>query len=399
MESATRMLHVKPVVAENQPFTQQIYQTSVFRMPSYDQAVKLEHEVKPSSYYTRWGNPTTNHLEDQLCCLSGYEKALIFPSGMSAITMTILALVKPGDTILASTRLYGDTLRFLLEELPKFRITVIFFDVTSVNSLAEFSTINYQLVFFETLSNPGLILADINGICKHAHEKKAIVLCDATFTPIGVLLKPTVASDVVLQSLTKYIGGHSTASGGAVLTSNKLLYDQIWRKQSLYGACIDPNASWLLSEGLQTLEIRLEKQSASALKIANFLYHHPLVDSVYYPMLEVFSQYKLAKDLLNMGGGVISFSLKVGMPLIARFLENTKIIILAVSLGDIRSSIEHALSMSHSMLGSINTSAVGRLIDQLEPEDNLIRLSIGIENVDDLIEDLEQALCAVSKGA
>ncbi len=396
MKNNTKMLHIHPVLAENQPFTQQIYQTSVFRMPSYNKAVKSENEIKPSSYYNRWGNPTTCYLEEQLCSLSGYKRALIFPTGMSAITMTILALLEPGDTIIVSSRLYGDTLRFFIEELPKFKIDVHFFDVTSIDSLIKFSDVNYQLIFFEALSNPDLILPDIDRILEIAREKNAKTLCDATLAPPGILLKSNINPDIILQSLTKYIGGHSASSGGAVLASDKLLTDKIWQKQALYGAAIDPHAAWLISQGLMTLEIRLEKQSESALKIAKFLNNHPLVEFVSYPMLEESNQYNFAMIYLNAGGGVITFSLKGGNSSAIQLLEKTKIIILAVSLGDVKSSIEHAQSMSHSMLNVMDISKVCNLFNQLKPEDNLIRLSIGIEDVDDLIEDLNQALNSIS---
>lgn len=393
MDSFTRMLKTPNVDAENEPLCQPIYQTSLFQMPSYTEAVRCENAVHPSDYYTRWGNPTVSFLENQLLAISGYKRSLIFPSGMSAITTTLIALINSGDTLFASNRLYGDTLKFLVEELPRFGVEVIFFDILDEKILKSYQhTAKKKFIYFETLSNPDLVLADVRAIKNISKAINATTICDATFTPPGNLeVHSPDFIDITIHSLTKYISGHFSSFGGAVLC-NEALAEMIWHKQALYGACMDPHASWLISQGIKTLHLRLHQQNTTALSVAEYLESHPKVQFVHYPFLKSYPQYSLANQLLKNGGGVISFSLKGPKSSAIQLIENTKLVGLFVSLGGVHSCIEHAQSMSHSMVNYEHKKA-----SQMDgaPED-LLRLSIGIEKKEDIIADLDQALSKVS---
>ncbi len=398
MDSFSRMLKTPNIGAENEPLCQPIYQTSLFQMPSYTEAIRCEKAVHPSAYYTRWGNPTVSFLEQQLLAICGYEKSLIFPSGMSAITTTLISLLKSGDTLFASNRLYGDTLKFIVEELPRFGVNVIFFDILDADALMDHPPAQKgKFIYFETLSNPDLVLADLGKIKEISKSIHATTICDATFTPPGNLeIHSPDFIDITIHSLTKYISGHFSSFGGAVLC-DEATAEKIWHTQALYGACMDPHASWLISQGLKTLHLRLQQQNASALSVAEYLESHPKVQFVRYPLLKSYPQYSLANQLLKNGGGVISFALKGSKSSAIQLIENTRLIGLFVSLGGIHSCIEHAQSMSHSMVDHEHKKA-----SQMDnsPED-LIRLSIGIEKREDIIDDLDQALkkvCSIESG-
>ena len=382
---SSRLLRVKPVIAKNDPLCQPIYQTSVFTMPSYEEAVRCENTTQPVSYYSRWGNPTVCFLEKQLSTVTGYEKALIFPSGMSAITTTLLSLVKKGDIILASNRLYGDTLKFFIEELPRLGVKVFFFDIENLNAIGEKKC---NFLYFETMSNPDLTVADLTKIKALAQRLGAISICDATFTPPNnIKLSLPDLVDYCIHSLTKYVSGHFASTGGVLLTCLEFA-KKVWHTQVLYGACMDPQAAWQISQGLKTLALRVAKQNQSALNIANFLAKHSAVHRVYYPLCSFSPQFDLATSQFFGGGGVVCFCFKNGKEAAIALLEKVELIGLYVSLGGVNSCIEHAESMSHSMV----TAEHKELSSSDIASADLIRLSVGIEDCRDLIADLEKGL-------
>lgn len=385
MHKITKMIHTDVVSEQNVPMVQPIHQTTLFKMPSYEEAIKHEHLINPSSYYTRMGNPTTQYLADQLCNITGYDKALIFPSGMAAIFTTIMALFQKGNKIAISNRLYGDATILFTIELTKLGVEVGHFDILNLVTLENLLKQGYNIIYFESLSNPDLVLADIDVLSLLSVQYNAISICDATFTPPGMIIDISNKIDICIHSLTKYISGNFAVSGGAVLTkTKKRLFEQIWEKQSLYGTCIDPHASWLISLSLPTLELRTKQQSINARKIAEFLKSHPKIKNVIYPKMDNYSQKKLSEKILIHGGGIIAFTLNNVS--VTRIIENTKIITLAVSLGGCKSLIEHTGPMSHS---KIKGNVQNNLLKVTTHE--LIRLSVGLENVEDLIEDLKNA--------
>lgn len=390
MKDSTRLMNVPPVGHEYEPLVQPIYQTSLFRMPDYSTAVATEHRVHPGSYYTRWGNPTVSYLENQLSLLMRTERSLVFPSGMSAITTTLFALLTPGDLVLAADTLYGDTTRFFLEDLRKWGVRVELFDPADASTLQCCGESRPALVYYEALSNPNLKGIDLDGIQAFCRNVGALSVCDGTFVP-PFMRKPDVAlADIVIMSLTKYAGGHYSVFGGSI-SCNAALQERIWHTQSLYGAAIDPTAAWNLSQGLKTLELRLERQSRSALQVARQLQEHAAIEQVIYPMLDDYAYRHLTSRYLDHGGAVVSFVVKGGPTVVAQLLERTRVAGLSVSLGGIHTCIEHAEAMSHSMLKAMDENLLDTSGSE-KPDQSLIRLSVGIEDAHDLAMDLMTAL-------
>lgn len=390
MDRFTRLLTLPNVLAGNDPVVQPIYQSSMFRMPDHRVAAATEHEVHPHSYYTRWGNPTVSYLENQISTLLDCEASLIFPSGMSAITMTLTSLLHPGDHIALSSALYGDTTRFVLEELARWGVRASLFDAARPDALAGLIGQGVSLVYYESLSNPELRIADFAAIEAACQGRPVLRVCDCTFSPPGVLAPGLRPADLCLHSLTKYMSGHSAVFGGSV-SGRQDLIDRIWHKQSLYGAAIDPQAAWQISQGLKTLQLRVARQSASAALLAHALARHAMVEQVFHPSLAAAGS--RWDGALAAGGGVLSVSLKGGTAAALRAVERTRVFGLSVSLGGVVSCIEHAQSMSHSMLeamdGALLSNAGARV-----PDGSLLRLSVGIEEPADLLEDLLSAFAA-----
>ncbi|CAG1017628.1 methionine-gamma-lyase [Burkholderiaceae bacterium] len=389
MERFTRLLKVPNVKATHDPVVQPIYQTSMFRMPDHRVAAATEHAVHPDSYYTRWGNPTVQYLENQLSTLLGCNASLVFPSGMSAITTTLLSMVGPRDLVAVSSGLYGDTTRFFVEELRHWGVEVALFDPSRPDTLPALVRRGAKLVYYESISNPELRIADFDAIHAACDSHDVVTVCDCTFSPPGVLSEKLRPADLVIHSLTKYIGGHCAVFGGSVSGWQSLI-DRIWHKQALLGACMDPQAAWQLSQGLKTLELRIARQNATALQLAQRLAAHRAVEQVHYPLLDTRPGARAAANkYLVGGGGVIAVALKGGEPAAVRLVEQTRVFGLSVSLGGVASCIEHAQSMSHSMLAALDERALSGVA---APADNLVRLSVGLEDATDLQQDLLTAL-------
>nr|AJF34467.1 cystathione beta lyase [Eleftheria terrae] len=368
---------------------QPIYQSSIFHMPDHRVAAATEHAVHPHSYYSRWGNPTVSYLENQLSALMGTEASLVFPSGMAAITTTLLTLLGPGDRVAMSSALYGDTTRFFLEELRRWGVVVSLFDPCEPRALPALIEQGARLVYFESISNPELRIADLDAIHAACRGRPVLTVCDCTFSPPGVLAEGQRPADLCLHSLTKYLSGHYSVFGGSV-SGPQALIDRIWHQQSLYGSAIDPQAAWQISQGVKTLQLRIARQSASAALLAEALCGHPRVERVFHPSLQC-GPGTAARRHLSAGGGVLSVSLKGGEAAALRLVERTRVFGLSVSLGGVSSCIEHAQSMSHSMLDAMDAQMLAQSGARIPP-DGLVRLSVGIEEPEDLLQDLMAAL-------
>jgi len=391
MDRFTRLLKIPNVIAEHDPVVQPIYQSSIFRMPNHKVAAQTEAAVHPSSYYTRWGNPTVSYLENQLSTLLGCEASLVFPSGMAAITCAALTFVSPGDLIAASCALYGDTTRFFLEEMRRWGVTVALFDPACPHALPRLLNQGAKMVYYESISNPELCISDLQAIREACEGSKALTVCDCTFSPPGVLKPGVRPADLCIHSLTKYMSGHYSVFGGSA-SGEQSLIDRMWHKQSLYGSVIDPQAAWQISQGLKTLALRIARQSATAQMLAQRIAAHPQVEQVFHPSLDSRpGAASAAQKYLLSGGGVIALSLKGGEGAALRMIERTQVFGLSVSLGGICSCIEHAQSMSHSMLGTMDHNVLSTSGSSVPPA-SLVRLSVGIEEPDDLLHDLVSAL-------
>jgi methionine-gamma-lyase len=326
-------------------------------------------------------NPTNTVLEEKMANLEHGEASLAFASGMAAISGVILALANKGDHIISDEILYGCTYDFLSSIPWKFGIEVSFVDTSDVSNVKECMRENTKLIFLESPANPTMRISDIRAISKISGEAKVVV--DNTFMTPYFQRPIELGTDVVVHSATKYIGGHGDTIGGLVVSSKDIIRKA--RKNLVdIGGAISPFNSWLLIRGLKTLSVRMDAHQKNAMQIANFLETHPKVKGVLYPGLESHPQHRLAKEQMSGFGGMLAFELRSRKD-VWKLLGNVELCAFAVSLGDVDTLIEHPASMTHRTMPR-------ELRERLGITDSLIRLSVGIENVEDIENDLRQAL-------
>jgi methionine-gamma-lyase len=336
--------------------------------------------------YSRVGNPTETVLEEKLANLEGAEAALALASGMGAITALLWTFIAPGDEILADKTLYGCTYAFLTEGLRKFGIVVKFADFTRSEELAEALSGRTRFVFFETPANPNMRIIDVARVSELAHEAGARVIVDNTYcTPY--LQRPIESgADFVVHSLTKYLSGHGDLIAGAVIGPREDIQQiHFHGVKDMTGAVISPFDAYLTMRGLKTLEVRMDRHCLSAQRIAEMIERHPAVDRVYYPGLESHPQHALAKRQMLGFGGMIAFELKGGYAAGTRFMDSVRLATRAVSLGDAETLVQHPASMTH-----ITYPLEERLKHGIS--EGLVRISVGLENLHDLQNDIHQAL-------
>ncbi|WP_129409092.1 trans-sulfuration enzyme family protein [Marinitoga lauensis] len=347
-------------------------------------------EVEEGYVYSRSGNPTRNSLEDKLASLENAKYGLAFSSGLAAETTIILSLLKQGDHVIAFDDLYGGTKRLFNKVLNRFGIEVSYTDFRNVENIEKSIKNNTKMIWIETPTNPLLKLADIEEISKLAREKDLVVVVDNTFASPYFQNPLDLGADIVLHSITKYINGHSDVVGGAVMLNNDILYEKISFHQNSIGAILSPFNSWLVMRGIKTLAIRMEQHEKNALIIAKYLEENSNVEKVYYPGLKSHPQHQLAKKQMKGFGGMLSFEIKGGLNEAKKFVENLALFSLAESLGGVESLIELPALMTHSAVPEDERIKIGI-------KNSLIRVSVGIENVEDLIEDFEKGFKAVRK--
>lgn len=333
--------------------------------------------------YSRTMNPTRKALQDCLAELEGGGYGLAFGSGLAA-TDTVLRLLNADAHVLAGNDVYGGTFRLFDKVLRRFSLDFTFADTTDPESVAEALTPSTRLVWLETPTNPFLRVTDIRAVAEivHAHPNHPLLVADNTFATPYLQRPLELGADIVVHSMTKYLGGHSDVVGGAVVVKDKALAEQLYFLQNAVGAVIGPMDSFLVLRGIKTLALRMDRHYENATAIVEFLEEHPKVGRLIYPFHESHPQLKIARAQMKNGGGMISFIMKAGRDAAIKVVESTKIFTLAESLGGVESLIEVPAAMTHlSVAGS-----------QLEVDPGLVRLSVGIEHKDDLIEDLRQAL-------
>ncbi len=368
----------------NAPMAQPIYQTSTFQVTDSDQQLRA---TSTDMFYTRYGNPTNTAVESAIARLEGADAALLFASGMNAITTSIMALVKSADHIVAQRDIYGGVTKFLSTWLPKLGVETTFVDTTDYDQHARAIRPNTKLLYLESPTNPTLRVIDLPRLVALARQRQLITLIDSTFaTPVNQ--RPAeFGIDVVLHSGTKYFGGHSDLICGAAV-GRKDLIDEIHATRTTLGGTMDPHAAFLLLRGIKTLSVRVERQNGSALRIAEFLARHPKIRSVNYPFLKGHPQRALAMEQMKGGGGVLSFEVDGTGEDAKHLTEALRLFTLAPSLGGVESLVSIPVLTSHAMISAEHRQKMG-------VTEQLIRLSVGIENVEDLIADLEHALAAV----
>jgi cystathionine beta-lyase/cystathionine gamma-synthase len=333
--------------------------------------------------YSRTQNPTRKALQDCLAALEGGSYGLAFASGLAA-TDTVLRLMDSDSHVVAGDDVYGGTFRLFDKVLRRFKLGFTFADTTDPESVAEALTPSTRLVWLETPTNPYLRVTDIRAVAEivHAHKNKPLLVVDNTFATPYLQRPLELGADIVVHSMTKYLGGHSDVVGGAVIVKDKELAEKLAFLQNAVGAVIGPMDSFLFLRGIKTLPIRMDRHAENAMAIVEFLEEHPKVGKFIYPFHPTHPQYHIARQQMKNGGGMISFIMKGGREAAIRVAESTTIFTLAESLGGVESLIEVPAAMTHlSVAGS-----------QLDVDPGLVRLSVGIENQDDLLGDIRQAL-------
>ncbi len=333
--------------------------------------------------YSRTQNPTRKALQDCLAALEGGNYGLAFASGLAA-TDTVLRLLNADAHVLAGNDVYGGTFRLFDKVLRRFSLDFTFADTTDPESVAEALTPSTRLVWLETPTNPFLRITDIRAVAEivHAHQNKPLLVVDNTFATPYLQRPLELGADIVVHSMTKYLGGHSDVVGGAIVVKDKKLAESLAFLQNAVGAVPGPMDCFLVLRGIKTLPLRMDRHFENAIAIVEFLEKHPKVEKLFYPFHASHPQCHIAKQQMKNGGGMISFILKGGRDAAIKVVEATKSFTLAESLGGVESLIEVPAAMTHlSVAGS-----------QLEVDPGLVRLSVGIEHKDDLLEDLKQAL-------
>lgn len=376
----TRTIHVG---GEPDPTTGAIM-PPIFQTSTYVQSSPGEHK---GYEYSRTHNPTRTRLQECLASLESAKHCLVTSSGLAASSLIMHALPK-GSKILCGDDVYGGTYRLFTKVFQDFH-DFTFVDTTDLKKLeATIKKVKPTLVWLETPTNPLLKISDIAAISKLAHKGKAKVVVDNTFMSPYFQRPLELGADIVLHSMTKFINGHSDVVGGAVMLNEDDFFEKLKFLQNAIGPCHSPFDSWLVLRGVKTLAIRMEAHAKNAMVVAQFLEKHPKVERVVYPGLKSHPQHALAKKQMHGFGGMITFFLKGGVKESRKFLENVELFALAESLGGVESLIEHPAIMTHASIPQ-------KVRQSLGIHDNLIRLSVGIEHVDDLIADLEKGFKAV----
>jgi cystathionine beta-lyase/cystathionine gamma-synthase len=367
------------------PLATPIFQTSTFEVTDNEEQLRV---TPTDQFYTRYGNPTNTVAEQTVAELEGVEAALTFASGMGAITTTIMALLKAGDHIVAQRDIYGGVTKFLSQWLPKMGIETTFVDTTDYAQHAQAIRPNTKLLHVESPTNPTLRVVDIKKVAAIARQHRIISMIDGTFgTPMNQ--RPAEHGiDLVMHSGTKYLSGHTDLICGVVAGRRELI-QKIWETRTTLGNCMDPHASWMLVRGLKTLSVRVMRQNENAQRVAEFLEQHGKVRRVHYPFLKSHPQCALARAQMLGGGGMVSFEVEGTGEDARRVSESMRLFTLAPSLGGVESLVSIPVLTSHAMIHPEQREKMG-------VTEQLIRLSVGIENADDLIADLDHALEAIS---
>lgn len=352
-----------------------IYQTSTYKQDGVGKHRGYE--------YSRTGNPTRAALEACLATLEGAEHGLAFASGMAAID-TVLRLLKPNDHVLAGNDVYGGTFRLFDKEFRRYGIDFSYVDTTDLSQVKSGLRKNTRMVWLETPTNPLLNVSDIRSVAEviHTHEPNILLVVDNTFATPYLQQPLELGADIVVHSTTKYLGGHSDVVGGGVVTPHTNIYERLAFLQNAVGAVPGPLDCFLVLRGIKTLSVRMDRHAANATAIADFLFEHPGVARVLYPFHFSHPQVEIGRRQMRNGGGMVSFILKDGAAAARRLVEGTRLIILAESLGGVESLIEVPMVMTHASTAN----------SPLAVDPGLVRLSVGLEHIDDLIADLEGAL-------
>lgn len=367
-----------------------IYQTSTFVFDSAEQGGKRFALEEEGYIYSRLGNPTTAVFEEKIAALEGGEAAVATSSGIGAITSTLWTLLKAGDHVIADKTLYGCTFAYLNHGVAKFGVEVDFIDTSDLELVRKTMKSNTRVVYLETPANPNMKVVDIKAVAEIAHTNpNTLVVVDNTFATPFCQRPLELDCDVVVHSVTKYLNGHGDVIAGVVI-SKKEIIDQVRLVgvKDMTGSVLGPTEAFYIIRGMKTFELRMRRHCENAMKVAEYLEAHDKIEKVYYPGLKSHDGYEVASKQMEAFGGILAFELKGGFEAGKTLLNNVKMAALAVSLGDAETLIQHPASMTHSPYTKEERLAAGIT-------DGLVRLSVGLENIEDIIADLEYGLAQI----
>ncbi len=379
---STRAIHSGEREEETGAVVTPIYQTAPFKFKSAAHAAGVMAGEEKGYVYSRGLNPTTEVLEEKMADLEGGEAALAQATGMAAISAAVFTSIKAGDHVIADEVIYGSTYD-LFVDMAKFGVEVSFIDTSDAGNVEVAFRPNTKLVFFETPANPTMKLTDIEAVSEIAHERDAAVMVDNTYMTPYYQQPLAPGADVVVHSATKYLNGHGDTLGGVIVGSSDFIKRARHTAKNIGGA-ISPFSAWLIIRGMKTLPVRMDRHTENAIAVARFLEGHNKIEKVNYPGLPDFPQYDLAKKQMSGFGGMIAFLLKDAND-VQLFLDSLELCTLAVSLGETGTLIQHPATMTHAVVPRDDRIKYGIA-------DELVRLSVGLEDVEDIIADLGQAL-------
>jgi methionine-gamma-lyase len=380
----TKAIHGGRMADTHKAVAPPIYQTATFYYDTAEEGARLGRELPPGYIYTRWANPTTRALEEKLALLEGGEDALATASGMGAVSCAVLTAVKPGDHAVAPTATYQATYQLFADILPTYGIQTTLIPDAETDSYERALRPTTKLLFLETPSNPMLGIADLSAVAALARARGAVTIADNTWGTPYNQSPLSLGTDVVVHSATKYLGGHHDVTAGVIIGSREFI-QRAKRQVRILGTTMDPFGAWLVIRGLATLALRVERQNATAQRLADFLAAHPKVAAVYYPGLPSHPGHAIARRQMRGFGGMLSFEVKGGYDPGVRAFEALQVAKRATSLGGISTLVSHPAGISNVQMPKAVREAAG-------VAEGLIRVSVGIEDPDDLLVDFEQAL-------
>jgi len=388
-------IHTKLVHAGYQPdatgaVSVPIYQTSTFAFRNAEHGAALFAGEEEGFIYTRIGNPTVRALEDNIAELEHGYGGIATSSGMGAVCAVYFALLQAGSHVVSTASVYGASRVLMEKDFSRFGVESTYVDTSDANNVRAALKQNTTLVYIESPSNPAMQVTDIAEVAKIAHERGCVLVVDNTFASPYLQNPLELGADVVLHSVTKFINGHADVVGGMIVAKDALLYKRLRKAMVNTGCNMDPHQAFLVLRGVKTLGLRVERQQESAMRIAHWLLEQPEIENVRYIGLESHPQHAIAKKQMKGFGSMIAFELKGGFEAGKRMMDSVKLAVLAVSLGGVETLIEHPASMTHAGMSSADRLAAGF-------NDGLVRYAVGIEDVEDLIADLRQALDAIGQ--
>ena len=385
----TRAVRTQAGSSDKKEHSVPIYATSSFVFDNAEEARALFAEEKQGHIYTRYTNPSNDEFIMKLCSLEDIDDGIAAASGMAAIFLSIAGHLSAGDHLLASRSLFGSTHQIITQVLPRFGITHTYVDINSNEEWEKSILPNTKMIFAETPSNPGLDIIDLEMLGKFAEKHNLLLNVDNTFATPYIQQPVKFGADIITHSTTKFIDGQGRTIGGAVLCKAGYI-DGIRFLARQAGPCMSPFNAWILSKSIETLAVRLEKHCYNAFELAKYLDKNKETEWVKYPFLPSYKEYELAKKQMRLGGGLVTFELKGGADRAKRFIDSLELLSLSSNLGDTRTIVTHPATTTHSKLTEEERQAVN--ITQ-----GLLRISVGLEHIDDIIEDIDQAILKSKK--